>query len=54
MIPWVKLASAPAPDGTELSLWQRGDERVVRAGGADLLGQRPAPVELHLGDRLAP
>ncbi len=40
MIPWVKLASALAPDGTALSLWQRGDEHVVRAGGADLMSTR--------------
>jgi len=40
MIPWTKRASALAPDGTELSLWQRGDEHVVRAGGADLMSTR--------------
>ena len=40
MLPWFKLASARAPDGTELSLWQRGDELVVRAGGVDLMSSR--------------
>jgi spermidine synthase len=40
MLPWFKLASARAPDGTELSLWQRGDELVVRAGGVDLMSTR--------------
>jgi spermidine synthase len=40
MIPWAKRASARAPDGTELSLWQRGAELVVRAGGIDLMSSR--------------
>lgn len=40
MIPWAKLGSALAPDGTEMSLWQRGDEMVVRAGGHDLMSNR--------------
>ncbi|APR78936.1 Hypothetical protein A7982_04283 [Minicystis rosea] len=40
MIPWNKLASARAPDGTELSLWKRGEEIVVRVGGVDLMGSR--------------
>lgn len=40
MIPWNKLATARAPDGTELSLWRRGDEIVVRVGGVDLMGSR--------------
>jgi spermidine synthase len=40
MIPWVKHAAALAPDGTEISLWQRGDEHVVRAGGVDLMSTR--------------
>ncbi len=40
MIPWVKLGSARAPDGTELSLWQRGEELVVRAGTVDLMSNR--------------
>jgi SAM-dependent methyltransferase len=40
VIPWNKLATARAPDGTELSLWRRGDEIVVRVGGVDLMGSR--------------
>ncbi len=39
-IPWIKRASALAPDGTEIALWQRGDEHVVRADGADLMSTR--------------
>jgi spermidine synthase len=40
VIPWNKLASARAPDGTELSLWQRDTEIVVRVGGVDLMSNR--------------
>jgi spermidine synthase len=40
MTPWVKRDAASAPDGTELSLWQRGDELVVRAGTVDLMSNR--------------
>jgi spermidine synthase len=40
MIPWAKLGSARAPDGTEMTLWKRGDEMVVRAGGHDLMSTR--------------
>ena len=40
MIAWVKHGSARAPDGTEVSLWQRGDELVVRAGAIDLMSTR--------------
>lgn len=40
MIPWNKLASTRAPDGSELSLWRRGDEIVVRVGSADLMSNR--------------
>ncbi len=40
MIAWIKLGSARAPDGTELSLWQRGAELVVRAGTLDLMSTR--------------
>jgi len=36
----VKLDAARAPDGAELSLWRRGDELVVRAGGVDLMSNR--------------
>jgi spermidine synthase len=40
MVPWVKLGSAKAPGGAEISLWQRGDELVVRAGAIDLMSNR--------------
>ncbi len=40
MIPWIKLDAARAPDGTEISLWRRGGELVVRAGGVDLMSTR--------------
>lgn len=40
MIAWVKRGAARAPDGTELSLWQRGAEIVVRAGAHDLMSTR--------------
>lgn len=40
MLPWVKLGSARSPNGTELSLWQRGEELVIRAGTADLMLNR--------------
>jgi spermidine synthase len=40
MIAWIKYGAALAPDGTELVLWQRGDELVVRADGIDLMSTR--------------
>jgi spermidine synthase len=40
MIAWEKCGSARAPDGTELSLWKRGGELVVRAGAIDLMSTR--------------
>lgn len=40
MIPWIKLDTARAPDGGEVSLWRRGDELVVRAGAVDLMSTR--------------
>ena len=40
MIAWIKRSTARAPDGTELSLWQRGAELVVRAGTLDLMSTR--------------
>lgn len=50
MIPWVKLASTRTPDGTELSLWQRGDERVIRAGTLDLMSNRKYASEELLAE----
>lgn len=50
MIPWKKCASAVAPDRTELSLWQRGDEWVIRAGQADLMSSRTHASEESLAN----
>lgn len=50
MIPWVKHGSARAPDGTEISLWQRGDELVVRAGTVDLMSNRLHGSEERLAE----
>ncbi len=40
MQPWVTLASSTTPDGTPLTLDQRGVELVIRAGGKDLMSSR--------------
>jgi spermidine synthase len=40
MKPWRRLATAKAPDGGELVLWQRDDEFVVRVNGAELMSSR--------------
>jgi spermidine synthase len=40
MIPWTRLDTAQTPDGTELSLWQRGDALVIRAGARELMSNR--------------
>jgi spermidine synthase len=40
MIPWTRRASAQAPDGTEISLWQHGKDFVVRAGPHELMSTR--------------
>jgi spermidine synthase len=40
MTPWEKLDVAHAIDGTELSLWRRGTEHVIRAGTLDLMSSR--------------
>jgi len=50
MIPWVKLDEARAPDGTEISLWRRGEELVVRAGGVDLMSTRAHASEERLAE----
>jgi spermidine synthase len=50
MIPWKKLATARAPDGTELSLWQRDEEIVVRVGGVDLMSNRQHGSEERLAE----
>ena len=50
MIPWEKLSSARAPDGTELSLWKRDREIVVRVGGADLMSNRQHGSEDFLAE----
>ncbi|MDP2309283.1 MAG: spermidine synthase [Pseudomonadota bacterium] len=40
MLPWVLLDTAATPDGTPLTLNQRGTELVIRAGGRDLMSSR--------------
>jgi len=40
VVPWVKLGSALVPDGTELSLWQRGKDLVIRCGVGELMSTR--------------
>lgn len=50
MIPWNKLATARAPDGTELSLWRRDAEIVVRVGGVDLMSNRQHGSEDFLAE----
>jgi len=35
--PWEELATAEAPDGTQLELRRRGHEYLIRAGGLDLM-----------------
>jgi spermidine synthase len=51
VIPWEKLGAARAPDGTELSLWRRGAEHVLRAGSIDLMSSRTHASEDALGAR---
>jgi spermidine synthase len=50
MIPWVKLATTLAPGGTELSLWQRGADLVVRAGALELMSNRAHASEEQLAE----
>lgn len=50
MVPWNKVGSARAPDGTELSLWVRGGEVVVRVGGVDLMSNRQHGSEERLAE----
>lgn len=40
MKPWVTLDEAETPDGTSLTLVQKGVEIVIRAGGKDLMSNR--------------
>jgi spermidine synthase len=40
MQPWTTLARARTPDGSELTLAQRGDEYAIRAGGKPLMSSR--------------
>jgi spermidine synthase len=40
MKPWKCLATATAPDGGELALWQRDAELVVRINGVELMSSR--------------
>jgi spermidine synthase len=40
MRPLVTIAESTSPDGTAISLHQRGDEWLIRAGGQDLMSSR--------------
>jgi len=53
MKPWETLGSARTPDGTLLSLHQRGEELVIRADGKDLMSNRAHHSEEEMA-RLAP
>ena len=50
MVPWTKLASTSTPDGSELSLWRRGSEVVVRIRNEELMLLR-AEALLATGDK---
>ncbi len=62
MIPWVRLAAAPAPGGAELRLMQRGVEFSITVGADELMNSRRGGSETalgeiacrELGDRAAP
>ncbi|TPV95450.1 MAG: hypothetical protein B7733_09925 [Myxococcales bacterium FL481] len=40
MLPWKRLDADQAPDGEVISLHQRGEEFLIRAGGRDLMSSR--------------
>ena len=50
MIPWQKLATTTAPDGTELELRRRGDEWLIRAGGHELMSSEDAASSRSLAE----
>lgn len=51
MIPWKCLERVPTPDGGgELSLYQRGEELVIRVDGRDLMSSRQHHSEEALAD----
>lgn len=51
MIPWTKRGTARTPDGTEIALFQRGNEFVVRAGAIDLMSTRTHASEEILAEQ---
>lgn len=51
MIPWETLDTARTPDGQELVLRRRGQEYLIRVGGADLMGSRNHGSEEVLAER---
>lgn len=50
MKPWTQLEESKTPDGTVLSLWERGHEMVIRADGQPLMGNRCQASEVALSD----
>ncbi len=50
MQPWEPLDVARAPDGTELQLWRRGTELVVRVHGEELMSNRRHGSEEQLAE----
>lgn len=50
MVPWEKLASAAAEDGTTLELRRRGREVVISAGGLELMSSEDAPSSRALAE----
>jgi len=50
MVPWIKLASTSTPDGSELSLWRRGTEVVVRIRNEELMSNRQTGSEERLAE----
>jgi spermidine synthase len=54
MIPWVTVDQTTGPDGTALSLHQRGHEWVIRAGGKDLMSNLMHGSEEEMARRARP
>jgi spermidine synthase len=50
MLPWTRLGLTVLPCGSELSLWRRGNELVVRAGSSDLMSTRSHASEELLAE----
>lgn len=54
MIPWETLARAQTPDATEMVLCRRGQEYVLRVGGAELMSSRRYRSEERLAQLTCP